>query len=262
MRAGGPKAIAGGDEPQKVVEPVTAAPDSKVAEKDLELEMDALNQNPAMPVLLKLLMHLHTSVSPPKPGDKMPSWMQEMYDKMSAPDTHVNIRLFIAKLVINRPQVFEPFGEHWWKPLSLLLVDSPSFGSGINYFVQDLCILLLSWAGKSIEASQGDKPSWPAVLPSRTNEEDVRISSRLIAFLMANTYHATSFVMRNNLELVKGFLENWGPQLVIPTAVICDQFSRTVNKEEKDNLVGIQLLGVVLTNNLPAYGRTPFSCFM
>jgi DNA-dependent protein kinase catalytic subunit len=227
---------------------------SKSLDKDLELEMDALNQNPAMPVFLKLLMHLHTTVSPPKAGDKMPSWMQELYDKMSSPDTHINIRLFIAKLIINRPQVFEPFGEHWWKPLSLLIVDSPSFGSGINYFVQDLCVLLLTWAGKSTEPSQGDKSNWPPVVPSSANEEDVRISSRLIAFLMANTYHPTSFVMRNNLELVKGFLENWGAHVVIPTAVICDQFSRTTEKEEKENLVGIQLLGVVLANNLPPYG--------
>jgi len=226
-------------------------------QQDLELEMDALNQNPAIPAVLKVLQHLHTNVSPPKAGEKMPSWMQELFDKISARETHINVRLFIAKLIINRPHVFEPYGDSWWKPLATLIVDSPSFGSGINYFVQDLCILLLTWAGKKDEpAATSEKPVWPQVIPSKQNEEDVRAASNLVAFLMANTYHTTPYVMRNNLELVKGFLENWGSQIRVPTAVVCDQFCRTGDKELKDNLVGIQLLGVILSNNLPPFDAT------
>lgn len=40
--------------------------------------------------------------------------------------------------------------------------------------------------------------------PNAGKEEDRRIASQLVAFLMANAHHQTISVMRNNLDLIKG----------------------------------------------------------
>ena len=64
----------------------------------------------------------------------------------------MNVRLFLAKLLINQPRAFLPYAEVWWQPLAKLIAESDLFSEGcINYFVQVCCrvcsipIRMLNW---------------------------------------------------------------------------------------------------------------------
>lgn len=100
------------------------------------IEMDELNQHETMTTLLSLIHHMRnkkiynpptTPVTPPPgatgglSGDSsftgtlglsqstpvaLPSWMVYLQKKMSSRNTHLNIKLFIAKLIINEPKVY------------------------------------------------------------------------------------------------------------------------------------------------------------
>lgn len=79
--------------------PVAAAPEPAA----VVLEMDALNRNPSMATLLRVLDRLHTEVSPPRPRSgggppDMPPWMTEIHALMTSEATHINVRLFLAKV--------------------------------------------------------------------------------------------------------------------------------------------------------------------
>ena len=60
--------------------------------------------------LMKLLDHMqHNKITPEvtddSPSSEMPTWMAAIYKKMKEGSTERNIRLFIAKLITNRPKV-------------------------------------------------------------------------------------------------------------------------------------------------------------
>lgn len=93
--------------------------------------MDELNRHETMTTLLSLMHHMRNKkiynppaspVTPPPsstgeaasggtPGLSqptpvaLPSWMMYLQKKMNSRNTHLNIKLFIAKLIINEPKV-------------------------------------------------------------------------------------------------------------------------------------------------------------
>jgi len=97
----------------------------------------------------------------------MPAWMTEVHKRFSNTNTPLNIRLFIAKLVVNKLDIFEPFGHLWFKPL-VRLMQSPELDSTFHYFLRDVCIVLLKW-------SASEKVKFTI-----TGAEDRRLASELI----------------------------------------------------------------------------------
>nr|CAG8448912.1 4810_t:CDS:10 [Entrophospora candida] len=101
------------------------------------LEMDELNQHPCMRMLIKVISHLHTTICPPvDPVDSMPKWMKNMHEKFSNKYTHLNVHLFIAKIIINIPEVFEKYSKFWIRQIIDLVIEGDKYGGGINYFIQ------------------------------------------------------------------------------------------------------------------------------
>jgi DNA-dependent protein kinase catalytic subunit len=54
-------------------------------------------------------------------SEAMPGWMQHLFSKFTQPDTHLNVRLFIGKIIINRPSVFQVFASQWLRLASSFL---------------------------------------------------------------------------------------------------------------------------------------------
>ncbi len=101
--------------------------------------------------------------------------MKFLQGKLDNPSTPLNIRLFIAKLIINAEevllqrvlfaslwiycmlciwcfiwhlyvQIFHPYAKHWLGPLVQLVVSSSNGGEGIHFMVVDIVVTVLSWA--------------------------------------------------------------------------------------------------------------------
>lgn len=68
---------------------------------------------------------------------------------------------------------------------------------------------------------------------------------------MKNCYHEIRSCLLNNIDLIKGVFENWSSIAVVPTIIIFDNFKNI--RDEKKNLTGIQLLGIVLTHDNPPF---------
>ncbi|KAI8075324.1 hypothetical protein BC940DRAFT_249003 [Gongronella butleri] len=203
-----------------------------------ELEMDKFNQNPCMRVLCAVIRRLTQLLTPADApatttGDNpMPEWMKEMHRVFKAQSTSITIRLFLAKLVINCPDVFERYAFHWITPLIELLVRGNQYGEPMNYFVQDICVLVLAW-GSSVSFSN--------------SPEDRGRLFRLVNYLMINAPAAKPNVSRNNVQAIKGVFDNWYKDIIIPTKTIYDLIC---SDEENRCLTGLQLAGVVLAHEL------------
>ncbi|KAL9649605.1 hypothetical protein ABK040_003282 [Willaertia magna] len=202
------------------------------------LEMDELNQSPCMPAILRTIDHIHsTFVYSNK--QVLPTWMTEIQKKLDDDSAHRNIKLFLAKVIVNRPAIFEPFGKFFFEPIikTILQEEQNNETRGIHYFVRDLCILLLRW--KDLTPPSTSKP----------------LLTKLLSYLMKNCAHQKRIILKSNLELIKLFVEKWKDHISINKSIIlgwlCHDASKTTAKMARST--GLQLLGVVIANDMPAY---------
>ncbi|XP_056317923.1 DNA-dependent protein kinase catalytic subunit [Danio aesculapii] len=211
-------------------------------DETVELEMDELNQHECMANMTALLRHMQRNNITPKVDEgvrpcDLPPWMKFLQGKLDNPSTPLNIRLFIAKLIINTEEIFRPYAKHWLGPLMQLVVSSSNGGEGIHFMVVDIVVTVLSWA--SVASPKG-------------NTRDEVLANRLLGFLVRNCFHSKRAVFRHNLEIIRTVVECWKDCLTIPYDLIYERFAGT-DPNSKDNSVGIQLLGIVMANNLPPY---------
>ncbi|KAK9971873.1 hypothetical protein ABG768_025216 [Culter alburnus] len=211
-------------------------------DETVELEMDELNQHECMANMTALLRHMQRNNITPKIEEDvtpsvLPPWMKFLQGKLDNPSTPLNIRLFIAKLIINTEEIFRPYAKHWLGPLVQLVVSSSNGGEGIHFMVVDIVVTVLSWA---------------SVTTPKGSTRDEVLANRLLGFLVKNCFHAKRAVFRHNLEIIRTVVECWKDCLTIPYDLIYERFAGT-DPNSKDNSVGIQLLGIVMANNLPPY---------
>ncbi|XP_006204718.2 DNA-dependent protein kinase catalytic subunit isoform X2 [Vicugna pacos] len=207
----------------------------------LELELDELNRHECMAPLAALVRHLQRVPAAPMGGEgsvprNLPPWMKFLHDKLGNLSVSLNVRLFLAKLVVNTEEVFRPHARHWLGPL-LQLAASESSGEGIHYMVVEIVATVLSWTGSAT----------PVGVP-----KDEVLANRLLHFLMKHVFHQKRAVFRHNLEIIKTLTECWKECLSVPYRLIFEKFS-SKDRNAKDNSVGIQLLGIVMANDLPPY---------
>ncbi|KAG2383045.1 hypothetical protein C9374_005012 [Naegleria lovaniensis] len=222
------------------------------------LEMDEINANPCMSAVLRTIDHMVSIFKYPGVSSDassvtstttqtMPSWMGEMHKKLNNDSTHRNIKLFICKVIINRPNVFEPFAKHFFEPIVKLILreeeeqkQSEDVSTrGINYFIRDLLILLLRWKDVSPHKSALTKD----------------LASKLLAFMFKNCAHQKKVILRSNLELIKLMVEKWREAMTINKTIIlgwlCHDESKSSAKLARTT--GLQLLGIMIANDIPIY---------
>ncbi|KAJ3024385.1 UNVERIFIED_CONTAM: hypothetical protein HDU68_008221 [Siphonaria sp. JEL0065] len=206
-----------------------------------ELELDAVNGNICMKGILSVINRLPVA---DKDTD-MPVWMKSLLAKIEKQDSHINIRLFIAKIVINLPSVFAPFAKFWWKAVAKLIQDADLFGNGINYFVQDLCLLLMEWTKNANQF---------------TLHSDRDLILKTLRWLVRHCNHESKATIRNHLRIIRVLIENWKTYVTAPTDVIFDLLHAKVDSNIKSekylNLTGIYVLQSFVANEVSPYNAS------
>lgn len=231
------------------------------------MELDELNKNPCMKMILLIIKELHTSITPPpaelaKDDAAMPSWMKDIHRKLVNPSkpsveialygpiwslaeisdnfhfkmligSALNIRLFLAKIIINMPEAFEMYARSWVRPLMRLAMEGESYGEPMSYFVQDLCVLVVVW-GNSVKLADtyddrvlllGFLVCWRygvfllfyrmCLCVNVFNHEHRFCIPQ--SYIMKHCYHEQRQYLLNNIELIKGVFENWSSIAIVPT---------------------------------------------
>ncbi len=80
----------------------------------------------------------------------MPSWMVCLHKKFHCSKTSPNVLIFIAKLIVNRPMAFQPYAKFWLSGLTELVVSGRGGGAGLNTFVVDVVVTMLSWSDTAV----------------------------------------------------------------------------------------------------------------
>lgn len=105
----------------------------------------------------------------------------------------------------------------------------------MDYFSLDLMVLLLSWHTVCIPQSV-----------------DKKLITRLFDNLMRRCYDENRAILKNNLELLKTMTECWRDLIEVPASSVY-RLLAAGSESPKQMSTGIQLFGVVLSNNIEAF---------
>ena len=112
---------------------------------DSRLEMDAVNQHPIMRAVVRLVDHLASHFpTNENPSEPKPAWVGLLV-KLFADHTGLNQRIVLLKIVLNRPDIFKPYKSHFNQYLLEYIGQKETGGSGLHYFMRDVCTTLLVW---------------------------------------------------------------------------------------------------------------------
>ncbi|KAI8906218.1 hypothetical protein DFJ77DRAFT_504568 [Powellomyces hirtus] len=205
------------------------------------------HQNPCMSKIVTVVRKLHQSVSDPAADIKLPPWMQELMNKISDPTTPLNIRLFIACMVLNAPMVFQPHVLAWWNPLVRVITEYLNKVQTIDAFVQRLCAQILQWAGYGEVDEEKQKLAFK---PKEETESQSVVFLMIQALLQYATTPTSMADIKRNLNLLGAFVETW-PKLAVPPTN--DIYRFITSHEKKDILSGVYVTALFVGN-----GMSPF----
>ncbi|RHY31622.1 hypothetical protein DYB32_003321 [Aphanomyces invadans] len=175
----------GGDDDSLGSAPV----DSTEADDDDALELDVLNSHPCMLPLMQTIKHMERLFQPQWTSTAMPGWMDKVWFNLT---THSStaVRLFLCKVVLNRPALFAPFAAKFVSPLIELTLVVPKLDE-FHYLLRDVCHLLLdTWSLDSVA-------------------DDL---SRFVNHLICVAPSTSTVILRDNLYLIEAFVTRFPSQ--------------------------------------------------
>jgi len=113
------------------------------------MELDNVNQHECMKNIKRCIdkmIELFSQRQWEADRSQMPLFMQSLNAEIKRPETHINVKIFILKIIINNPTLFAPYAKFWFEPIANYLVEKNNGGKGFHYFMRDLCTLLISWS--------------------------------------------------------------------------------------------------------------------
>nr|CAB3231039.1 DNA-dependent protein kinase catalytic subunit-like [Phallusia mammillata] len=209
----------------------------------VELEANSLNEHECMPAMVGVITHMqHNKIGLPAgdaPPGQLPQWMLSIHKKFASSSTHPNIRIFIAKLIVNCEECFRPYAKYWIAPLIQTIVRGDCCVDGIDWMACDVLATALSWNSVAI--------------PEDTVEGRGLVQG-LLEHLAEKFSCDNRALLRHNLDLIKATLECWGSRVKsgINPKLIYDLCGST-DPESKSNFAGLQLLGALLANAISPY---------
>ncbi|KAL3698516.1 hypothetical protein R1sor_012592 [Riccia sorocarpa] len=203
-------------------------------------DQDDFDQHPCMGVLLRLIEALHSRFG--SGHREMPEWMKAMHSTLQNAGTHINIRLFLTKVVTKSWKVFAPHAQAWIVPLVQTVLTDPERSGGMtfHYILRDICITILQW----------NLPSPP----------DPGVASAFVTHLIRVSPHTTTPVLRANVDIIRVFLDSWKADLELDKLIILKEVvfggrsaSGTDRSVKMHRILGLQLFGAIAASGLQLY---------
>jgi len=214
-----------------IIAPSTSEP-MQVEPQEDQLEMDVLNSLPIMKPLLGVLSRLKQLGIAAGP---MPQWMQMLHGDLSNPASSLPVRLFLIKLVLNRPDLFEPWAVDWFEPIARTMGCAENGGVGFHYFLRDVATLFAS--------------TWEHCVPFGKTQ----ICTKFVNYMVRVGADVRRQILLSNIEVIGTLMKKWREMLTIDHKQIELMLKKT-GEEEKEvvawRLAGVQFYALAVTHSI------------
>lgn len=203
----------------------------------ISLESTSINDHEVMAPLCATIQHMFEMEITPYNHDGRarsgaPAWLNNICQIIENEQTHKNIRLFLVTVIDNL--------REWFAHYAIRLT-------------RTILKFLISWKYEQIDATIiflcCDLLEWDAKYRIQTDDE-IRFANMLIEDLMTHAWNDHKDVFSRNLEIIRSLIEKWRNCLQVPTQLLNNSLKSTDYLKSKENICGIHLNGIVLSNGL------------
>ncbi|KAI8851461.1 NUC194 domain-containing protein [Chytridium lagenaria] len=211
--------------------------------------IDPFREHMTLPALTNIIPKLPSTDT----SGEMAPWLKNLLAKGEKRDTHLNVKLYVARLVLSFPAVFKPFAAQWWRFILGVIAAGHTFGSGINYFIEELAVLLMEWTDdvkKTLQENDRD-----AILSATVHSLLWKsVSKFLQRYFVENSVAEQRYEIRKNIRLIRGLVELFSDKMIAPTDSLFKLLSLKGNGTSKNSVIaGIFLLQAFAANQISPY---------
>lgn len=133
------------------------------------------------------------------------------------PNVHINIKIFILKLLVNNSQLFKPFAQHWFRAICEFIVNKNTGGVGFHYFLRDLATLLVQWSDD--------------FTPRFENYQERTLCCQVMNNLIKLAADKSKYIFNINIEIIATLLLKWRHVVCLDKVILCAMLTRDDTKE-------------------------------
>lgn len=171
---------------------------------------------------------------------QMPQFARYLLNEVTNPETHINIKIFLLKIVSNNPRLFKPYASLWFEPICEYLKSKDKRGKGFHYFLRDLCTMLISW-----NFVPEDSPKVRLLLTEVVNS------------LILISADKVKLIFKQNIQILSALISKWRGFIAINKMVVakmlCIPDSETESHLWKMN--AIEILALTVCNDVPLLAK-------
>ncbi|KAJ3150478.1 hypothetical protein HDU86_006651 [Geranomyces michiganensis] len=214
-----------------------------------------LKENPCMAKIITVVQRLSQNAT-----NLDNAWIKALHSKIIDPGSVLNVRLFLASVVLNVPDAFRASAQDWWRPMAMLLSEYLEQSQTIDNFSRRLLLVLLEWGGwgtQSPDTNEAAEEVQRIAFRPADNADSIGVFSVLTESLVR---HALSqgpeqsspslADIKRNLDMVGAVIETW-PKFAIPPT---NHIYRLINGSTvTEILAGIYTSALFLGNRQSPY---------
>lgn len=237
---------------------------------DTMVELDPLNQNPCMDATMRLV-RFRFKISEAE-NEYNPPWITSLeygvkqlvrempIDRMDRGTDGCGgkglVLLYMVKIIMNTPKEFAPYAERFLEPMVIIACKNvANGGTGIHYFVRDICTTLLRWVGMHDHDPNASPPIGLDSSSETCIEHIGALVAHLITHVLSHQLSQTTWkkIFHANLSLIQDFVETFQPARPSEKyiSVPADIFDGLLQADDaRFKAGGIQALSLCLQNNV------------
>lgn len=194
----------------------------KEEQKEAELEQDEINSSIIMKPLLEVIEKMEVSFG----GSlDMPQWMQCIHSDLCNQYTYLSVKLFIIKIILNRPKTFAKWADSWIGPICTLMSGNNG-GIGFHYFLRDVATLFLyDWEDSNIIGKE-------------------REASKFLNYLIKVGADTTKQILDSNLQIISGLIKKW--KVPLEHKFIDGMMKKQIKDEDSKVGIAWKVTGIIL----------------
>lgn len=167
----------------------------------------------------------------------MPLFMQNLNQEIRREGVHINVRIFILKILINNPTLFAPYASEWFEPVCKYITEKNNGGKGFHYFMRDLCTMIISWN----------------YVPDETVGKNKVVCTSVVNTLVKCAADKAKLIFNTNIQIVAALIHRWRKLIALGKTTLTKMISMPDSNKEANlwRMTGIQVLALAVSFDLP-----------
>jgi len=150
---------------------------------------------------------------------------------------HLNIKIFILKIVTNNPKLFKPHASHWFEPICQYITSKKSGGGkGFHYFLRDLCTMLISWR----------------YAPEKTPQTKLLLTNVVNSLILISA-DPVKLIFKQNIKIISTLMERWSSFIAINKLFVIRMLS--MKDSDSESLLwkmnAVEVVALAVCYNIP-----------